>query len=116
MAAAAAALRVLRREPDRRTRLWANRERLASGLKNLGFRLTASVSPILPILVGDAKKAVAFAEQLFAEGVYAPAIRPPTVPESTSRIRVTITSEHTLAQIEQALGAFERAGKTARLL
>lgn len=116
MAAAAAALKVLRREPDRRTRLWANRERLASGLKDLGFRLTASVSPILPILVGDAKKAVAFAEQLFGEGVYAPAIRPPTVPESTSRIRVTITSEHTLAHIEQALGAFERAGKTARLL
>ena len=116
MAAAAAALRVLRREPDRRTRLWANRERLASGLKDLGFRLTASVSPILPILVGDANKAVAFAEQLFAEGVYAPAIRPPTVPESTSRIRVTITSEHTLAHIDQALGAFERAGKTARLL
>lgn len=116
MAAAAAALRVLRREPDRRTRLWANRERLASGLKDLGFRLTASVSPILPILVGDAMKALAFAEQLFDEGVYAPAIRPPTVPESTSRIRVTITSEHTLAHIEQALGAFERAGKTARLL
>ncbi len=116
MAAAAAALKVLRREPDRRTRLWANRERLASGLKDLGFRLTASVSPILPILVGDAKKAVAFAEQLFGEGVYAPAIRPPTVPESTSRIRVTITSQHTLAHIEQALGAFERAGKTARLL
>lgn len=116
MAAAAAALKVLRREPDRRTRLWANRERLASGLRDLGFRLTASVSPILPILVGDAKKAVAFAEQLFGEGVYAPAIRPPTVPESTSRIRVTITSEHSLAHIEQALGAFERAGKTARLL
>lgn len=115
-AAAAAALRVLQREPDRRTRLWANRERLASGLKNLGFRLAASVSPIVPVLVGDAEKAVTFAEQLFAEGVYAPAIRPPTVPESTSRIRVTITSEHTLLHIEQALGAFERAGKTARLL
>jgi glycine C-acetyltransferase/8-amino-7-oxononanoate synthase len=115
-AAAAAALRVLQRDPDRRIRLWANRERLASGLKALGFHLTASVSPILPILVGDAQKAVTFAEQLFKEGVFAPAIRPPTVPESTSRIRVTITSEHTPTHIEQALSAFERAGKTARLL
>lgn len=115
-AAAAAALKVLQREPERRARLWANRERLASGLKALGFQLTASVSPIMPILVGDAEKAVAFAEQLFAEGVYAPAIRPPTVPESTSRIRVTITSEHTLPHIQQALGAFERAGKITRLL
>ena len=115
-AAAVAALRVLQREPERRNRLWANRKRLAAGLKDLGFRLTDSVSPIMPILVGDAEKAVAFAEQLLAEGVYAPAIRPPTVPESTSRIRVTITSEHTLAHIEQSLGAFERAGKTAHLL
>jgi 7-keto-8-aminopelargonate synthetase-like enzyme len=70
----------------------------------------------MPILVGETQKAVTFAEQLFKEGVYAPAIRPPTVPESTSRIRVTITSEHTPTHIEQALGAFERAGKTARLL
>jgi len=115
-AAAVAALRVLQREPERRNRLWANRKRLAAGLKDLGFRLTDSVSPIMPILVGDAGKAVAFAEQLLAEGVYAPAIRPPTVPESTSRIRVTITSEHTLAHIEQSLGAFERAGKTIHLL
>lgn len=115
-AAAAAALKVLQQEPDRRNRLWGNRGRLASGLKALGFQLMASVSPIMPILVGDAEKAVAFAEQLFAEGVYAPAIRPPTVPESSSRIRVTITSEHTLSHIEHALGAFERAGKTARLL
>lgn len=116
VAAATTALRIFQQEPDRRTRLWANRERLASGLKNLGFRLTASVTPIIPILVGDAEKAETFAEQLLAEGVYAPAIRPPTVPESTSRIRVTVTSEHTLLHIEQALGAFERAGKTARLL
>jgi len=115
-AAAVAALRIVQREPGRRNRLWENRKRLAAGLKDLGFRLTDSVSPIMPILVGDAEKAVAFAEQLLAEGVYAPAIRPPTVPESTSRIRVTITSEHTLAHIEQALGAFERAGKTAHLL
>lgn len=116
VAAAAAALEVLQREPERRTRLWTNRERLMSGLKALGFHLRVSASPIMPILVGDAEKALVFAEQLFAEGVYAPAIRPPTVPESTSRIRVTITSEHTSVHIDHALGAFERAGKAARLL
>ena len=87
-----------------------------SGLRTLGFQLTASVSPIMPILVGKAEQALAFAEQLLAEGVYAPAIRPPTVPASSSRVRVTITSEHTPLQIEQALGAFERAGKATRLL
>jgi 8-amino-7-oxononanoate synthase len=116
MAAADAALAVVQREPDRRSRLWANRERLGRGLQRLGFRLTATVSPILPILVGDAAKALSFAEQLLAHGVYAPAIRPPTVPEATSRIRVTVTSEHTAGHIDEALLAFERAGHAVGLL
>lgn len=116
MAAAKAALVVVQQEPDRRRRLWANRERMRTGLQRLGFRLTASVSPILPILVGDAAKALSFAEQLLAHGVYAPAIRPPTVPEATSRVRVTVTSEHTAGHIDEALLAFERAGRVVGLL
>jgi glycine C-acetyltransferase/8-amino-7-oxononanoate synthase len=116
MAAAAAALKVVQREPDRRTRLWANRHRLFDGLKQLGFRMTPTVSPILPILVGDAVKALAFAEQLLAQGIYAPAIRPPTVPEETSRIRVTVTSEHTPDQIDEAIHAFDLAGRVTGLL
>lgn len=116
MAAAEAALVVVQQEPDRRRRLWANREHVKTGLQRLGFRLTASVSPILPILVGDAAKALSFADHLLAHGVYAPAIRPPTVPEATSRIRVTVTSEHTAGHIDQALHAFERAGRDVGLL
>jgi glycine C-acetyltransferase/8-amino-7-oxononanoate synthase len=49
-------------------------------------------------------------------GVFAPAIRPPTVPESTSRIRVTVTSEHTPTQIDQALVVFQRAGESIRMI
>jgi glycine C-acetyltransferase/8-amino-7-oxononanoate synthase len=115
-AAAIAALRVMQREPERRARLWANRERLFSGLTQLGFTLSPSASPIMPILVGNADAALSFAEHLFAEGVYAPAIRPPTVPDATSRIRVTVTSEHTSSHIDQALIAFQRAGESARLI
>jgi glycine C-acetyltransferase/8-amino-7-oxononanoate synthase len=116
MAAAAAALEVIEREPARRTRLWANRDRLYRGLLRLGFRLTATVSPIIPIVVGDAEKALAFAEQLLIHGIYAPAIRPPTVPDETSRVRVTVTSEHRTEQIDEALHAFELAGRAAGLL
>ena len=115
-AAAIAALRVMQREPERRARLWANRERLFAGLTQLGFTLSPSASPIMPILVGNADAALSFAESLFAEGVYAPAIRPPTVPDATSRIRVTVTSEHTSSHIDQALIAFQRAGESARLI
>ncbi|MBM4126760.1 MAG: 8-amino-7-oxononanoate synthase [Nitrospira sp.] len=115
-AAAHAALAVIRRDPERRNRLWANRHRLFSGLQQRGFRLTDTVSPILPILIGSAEQALAFADQLLAHGVYAPAIRPPTVPDDTSRIRVTVTSEHTSDHIDEALRAFELAGHATGLL
>jgi 8-amino-7-oxononanoate synthase len=115
-AAAMAALRVIQREPERRVRLWNNRDRLFAGLTRLGFSLSPSVSPIMPILVGDAETALSFSEQLFTAGLYAPAIRPPTVPDATSRIRVTVTSEHTSNHIDQALDAFHRAGQSAGLI
>ncbi len=115
-AAACAALTVLQQDPSRRARLWRNRDHLFAGLTRLGFHLTESASPILPVLIGRPEKALTFAEQLLAQGVYAPAIRPPTVPDGSSRIRVTITAEHSPEQIEFALSAFERAGQSTQLI
>ena len=115
-AAATAAIQVIEQEPDRRARLWQNRERLAQGLTRLGFRLAASESPILPIIVGDPDRAMNLAQALIDQGVYAPAIRPPTVPPATSRIRLTITADHTDEQIDQALAGLERAGRTLNLI
>lgn len=110
-AATVAGLQVLQAEPERRARLWENRQYLWSGLTHLGFRLTDSASPILPIVIGNAQNAVAMADRLLELGVYAPAIRPPTVPKETSRIRVTVTSEHSRAQLDRALAVFGQAGR-----
>ena len=110
-AATIAALQIVRTDPARRARLWENRHYLFAGLTRLGFRLTDSASPILPIVVGDAQKTIAMADRLLDLGVYAPAIRPPTVPKETSRIRATVTSEHSRTQLDQALAAFEQAGR-----
>ena len=115
-AAAAAAIAVVEREPERRARLWANRQYLFNGLQNQGFQLTPTVSPILPVLIGDAAKASAFADRLLAHGVYAAAIRPPTVPEGTSRIRFTVTAAHTTDQLDEALQALKLAGREVGLL
>jgi glycine C-acetyltransferase/8-amino-7-oxononanoate synthase len=115
-AAAAAAIAIVENEPDRRARLWTNRHRLYEGLRRLGFILTTTASPILPILMGEAADALAFAEALLDHGVFAPAIRPPTVPDGTSRVRVTVTSEHSTDQIDEALRAFELAGRLTGLL
>lgn len=104
-AASSTALAVIDREPERRARLWSNRQYFFDGLKNLGCRLTSTASPILPVLVGDAAVASRFSERLLAHGVYATAIRPPTVPDGTSRIRFTVTSGHTVDQLDEALHA-----------
>jgi glycine C-acetyltransferase/8-amino-7-oxononanoate synthase len=115
-AAGTAALRVIEQEPERRARLWHNRERLAQGLRGLGFQLTASESPIIPIIVGDPDRAVNLAQALLMSGVYAPAIRPPTVPPATSRLRLTITSEHKAEHIDHALAALEQAGRALNMI
>jgi len=115
-AAASAALDVIQHEPERRARLWSNRQRLFNGLLRLGFRMTQTVGPILPVLVGDAANASALAEQLLSLGIYAPAIRPPTVPDGTSRIRFTVTSEHTADQIDEALRVLDITGRATGLL
>ncbi|HJU05434.1 MAG TPA: 8-amino-7-oxononanoate synthase [Nitrospiraceae bacterium] len=110
-AASVAALHILRNEPDRRSRLWENRHYFYHRIKALGFRLTDTVSPIIPVLIGDAQKAVTMADRLLHYGVYAPAIRPPTVPRDTSRIRTTVTSEHTREQLDRVVSTFHQAGQ-----
>jgi glycine C-acetyltransferase/8-amino-7-oxononanoate synthase len=115
-AAALAALAVLRSDPARRARLWANQQRFLAGLKALGLTLPDTASPIMPVLVGDPEKATKLAERLLQLGVYAPAIRPPTVPRETSRVRTTVTSEHTTEQLDQVLAAFKQAGQELGLI
>ncbi len=115
-AASLAAIEVLQAEPARRSRLWENRQYFYAGLQELGFLMTDSVSPIIPIVIGRPEKATAMANRLLELGVYAPAIRPPTVPKDTSRIRATVTSEHSRDQLSAALAAFGQAGQELGIL
>lgn len=104
--AALQALRVLEREPQRLQSLRDNTRKLAEGLRERGFDVTQQSSPILSVSVGDANRAVELSEKLLALGVWCPAIRPPTVPQNTSRLRVTASSALSDEDIEQALAAF----------
>ncbi|MGH7235149.1 MAG: 8-amino-7-oxononanoate synthase [Nitrospiraceae bacterium] len=115
-AASLAALERLQAEPDRRARLWDNRNHFHAGLKALRFRLADSQSPIIPVLIGAPQQALTLAERLLERGVYAPAIRPPTVPAGTSRIRTTVTSEHTREQLDAVVAAFREAGQELGLI
>lgn len=96
------------RDGNCRTRLWENVDRLRSGLESLGYEVLGETH-ILPVLVGDRTEAVALSDHLHRHGIIAPAIRPPTVPERTSRIRVAPMATHTGEDIQRCLTAFERA-------
>jgi len=115
-AAALAALDIVTDEPERRERLKKNASFMKNGLAGLGFDTGDTKTPIIPLMAGSAERACSMMEALFEEGIFAQAIRPPTVPEGRARVRVTVTSEHDMGDLEKVLGAFEVAGKKAGLL
>jgi 8-amino-7-oxononanoate synthase len=106
-AAAMAALEVVESDEGRglMDRLAKNRARFAEGLSAMGLPVPDAPTPILPIPVGSAADTVALAEALLKRGVLAPAVRPPTVPEGTGRLRCTVMATHTDEQLDQALVA-----------
>ncbi|WP_247730962.1 aminotransferase class I/II-fold pyridoxal phosphate-dependent enzyme [Halovivax limisalsi] len=115
--AAAAAREALRiaREGERTARLWAHVETLRDGLEAMGYEVWGQTQ-ILPVVVGDRRVALELGERLRERDVVATPIRPPTVPDGTSRIRVTPTATHTDAEIRACLDAFEAAGREVGLL
>jgi 8-amino-7-oxononanoate synthase len=105
--AALAALDVVAEEPLRRARLHALALRMKAGLARLGFDVARVVAPIFPVLLGAEERALAASRALRARGFFVRAIRPPTVPSGTSRLRVALTAGHTDAQVDAFLGALE---------
>ena len=100
-AAALAAVNIVQQEPERRDRLWQNVNDLKQLLQQLPLKLLPSESPILCIQLESAADALKVGLQLKNSGIFAPAIRPPTVP--TSRIRLSVMATHQTVQIEKLL-------------
>lgn len=108
-AASAVAVDLARREDWRRERLRELGGRLASQLTQLGFSVGALPGPIYPLLVGDNARALALAAALKAEGLLVPAIRPPTVPKGAARLRVSLTADHSPADVDRFCTVLRRA-------
>ncbi|MBC8123928.1 MAG: 8-amino-7-oxononanoate synthase [Gemmatimonadaceae bacterium] len=104
-AAALTAVDIVRSEPELRTRLWQNIARLQAGFTERQLTLLPTNSAVLCIRVGDVERTRRFADALREAGVYAPAIRPPTVP--TSRIRFSVMATHTPEMIDRLLAAID---------
>ena len=116
-----AGIDILESEPERIERLWSNMRYFQSELKQAGFDIggvttPASETPITPILLGDGRQTMAFSRALFEAGVMATGIAFPTVPEGKARIRCILTSEHSLAQLDQALEIIRSVARQTGLL
>jgi 7-keto-8-aminopelargonate synthetase-like enzyme len=101
--AARAAIEIARTEQHRRERLWRNGRRLHDRLRLAGCRMLPFTSPIVPLVAGESSAALAIARRALEGGVLSPAIRPPTVPEGTARLRLTAIATHTDEQLDRAI-------------
>ena len=106
--AAEAALDVVAAETERRERLWENAQYLRHRFREMDLNLGATQSYIIPIILGSAEKAVAVSQQLFDQGFLVPAIRPPTVPPASSRLRVSVMNEHTYDDMNSLIHALRQ--------
>jgi 8-amino-7-oxononanoate synthase len=118
VAAASVALDLLIERPRRVERLRANAATLRAGLRSEGLEPAASETQIVPLLIGEANDAMNLCERLLEDGIFAQAIRPPTVPPGTSRLRLTVMATHRVADLRRAArrigGAVHELGLVSR--
>ncbi len=111
-----AALRILRDDRELRERLWANVRRVRAGLTRLGFRIGATESPIVPVIIGSPEQAVVMWRALLDAGLYANIVLPPACRPDACLLRTSYSAAHTPRQIDQALAIFEQVGRALRII
>ena len=102
-AASIAGINLIEGDPSMRESLWHNVRFIKDKLRSLNINTVSSESQIIPILIGDAQKAVDMSKLLYKRGILIPAIRPPTVPANSSRLRMTVMSSHTQGDLESLI-------------
>ncbi len=115
-AATMEAITLLEESGDLRDALTRNAQHFRAGLTKLGFTLVPGEHPIIPVMIGDAVKAQAFASELGKRGVYVTAFSYPVVPHGKARIRTQMNAAHALSDLEKALQAFGEAGRATGLI
>jgi glycine C-acetyltransferase/8-amino-7-oxononanoate synthase len=110
-ASALAALKILEEKPELIDQLRKNSLYFRKGMKELGYSIPDGETPIIPLILGDPNMTMEIVQSLFNEGVFVQGIRPPTVPDGTSRLRITLMATHTKKQLDLSLRAFEKIAK-----
>ena len=107
-AAALRAIELIQADGSRRQRLWENVRYLREGIAQLGFDLLNSEGPIIPLILGETSQALHFSKTLEGEGILAPAIRPPTVPRGTDRVRLSVTAKHSKDDLDHLINTLRK--------
>jgi len=102
------AFEILHEEPQRVEKLWDNAKKIREGLRALGHDIPRGAGPIMPVIVGENEEAVKMSGKLLEEGILVVAIRPPTVPKGTARLRLSVSAAHTDEDISKLLDAFKK--------
>jgi glycine C-acetyltransferase len=111
VSASLAVMKTLSSTTELRDRLEANTKRFRAGVSAAGFQLRPGDTPIVPIMLGEARLAVAFADKLLREGIYVIGFSYPVVPKGQARIRVQLSAAHSPEHIDRAVAAFTKVGK-----
>ncbi|MFL2076420.1 glycine C-acetyltransferase [Marinilactibacillus psychrotolerans] len=115
-AACIEALDIMTNSTENVDKLWENGDYLKEGLKQLGFNIGHSETPITPCILGEEKLAQQFSKRLMEEGVYAKSITFPTVPKGTGRVRNMPTAAHTKETLDEVLVVYEKVGKELEII
>ncbi len=108
LAANIEALRVVKEDTGLRFRLKKLTRQMKKGLSSLGFSVSDQPTPIFPLIIGSSREALRLSHYLFDKGVFAPAIRPPTVPRGQSRLRISLSAAHRQEDIDRLMGVLSR--------
>ena len=115
-AAALAALKIMREEPERCERVIQNAARVRTGLTSLGFNTGQSQTPIVPVIIGDDMKTIHIWKALFDAGVFVNPVLPPAVPPNLSLLRTSYMATHNNDQLDRVIETFARVGKEMGLI
>ncbi len=110
-AATIESVKMLMESEEHTEKLWANAEHFKKSLRDLGFDIGESETPITPVMIGGEAKTMDFSKALLDEGVFVSGIVFPTVPKNKGRCRVMISAAHTRENLDKAIAAFERVGR-----
>jgi 7-keto-8-aminopelargonate synthetase-like enzyme len=110
------ALDIIIREPERRDKVVENSEYIQENLKDLGFDIGESATPVVPVIIGEEMKTFSVWKNLYEEGVYTNPVIPPAVPADRCLLRTSYMATHTRDQLDFCLEKFEKVGKKQKVI